>query len=238
MGNDEELVGLSQGDFAGLQVVFSLGGGGSLKVKRLNRLKEEDVWAEVDKKGTNRLARWLRHDQSPTLAKSDSMLLVPLATTTMCSSVDVLLRVVGEEEPEFCAEGWQQKAFWKDWIKLSPRPARCLRRRLLVAERSDLSMVLISFNTSREWEHSDPVSALCRRRIAFSALNLLQPSKHDYDDVALASVTMDHVVTWLHESLNLLKMGPRAREDRMALFLVGWKRTSWGRFCVDMRVPL
>ena len=55
VGDDEELVGLCQGRFVGLQAAFSLGGGGSMLAKDLNHLKEADVLDEVDKKGINRL---------------------------------------------------------------------------------------------------------------------------------------------------------------------------------------
>ena len=124
VGDDEELVGLCQGRFVGLQAAFSLGGGGSMLAKDLNSYTEERLLEEVERRGGERilllpwlddmgLRRRLRDYQSPTLAKkaksvgSDSPVLEPLDATRLCRPADVLLPVIGEEEPEFCAEeGW------------------------------------------------------------------------------------------------------------------------------------
>jgi hypothetical protein len=97
VGDDEELVGLCEGRFVGLQAAFSLGGGGSMLAKDLNSYTEATLMAFVkgeeapsglvpswlDETG---LRRRLRDYQSPTLAKkvksegSNSLVLEPLDT--------------------------------------------------------------------------------------------------------------------------------------------------------------
>jgi hypothetical protein len=262
VGDDEELVGLCEGDCVVLKAAFSLGGGGTMKAKHLNSYTEATLKELVrDKSGPwelllpwldeTGLRRRLRDYQSSTLAKkaksegSDSPVLGPLDATRLCSPADVLLPVIGNDEPEFCAEeGWLTSVTESileglDQVetptsRVSPMAlVRCSRggktRALeelahsLRKGQPGLSVVFVSFNNYsviKEWEHADPVSALCRR-IAFAALNLPHPSKHDYDAFAKTLVTVDDVVTWLHGSkcvllideLNLLKMSKSHAAD-------------------------
>ena len=280
VGDDEELVGLCQGDFVGLKAAFSLDGGGSMKAKHLNSYTEATLMAFVkgeeapsglvpswlDETG---LRRRLRDYQSPTLAKkaksvgSDSPVLEPLDATRLCRPADVLLPVIGEEEPEFCAEeGWLTSVTKSvleglDQVetptsRVSPMAlVRCSRggktRALeelahsLRKERPGLVVIFVSFNNYsriRDWEYADPVAALCRR-IAFAALSIEHPSDKDYDPFALTSVTMDHIVTWLHDlpcvllidELNLLKMD-KSEAEQLACVLKSHFLTSMGRFFV------
>ena len=98
MGDDEELVGLCEGRFVGLQAAFSLGGGGSMLAKDLNSYTEATLMALAEKDAPvasklllpwldeTGLRRRLRDYQSPTLAKkvksegSNSLVLEPLDT--------------------------------------------------------------------------------------------------------------------------------------------------------------
>jgi hypothetical protein len=104
---------------------------------------------------------------------------------------------------------------------------------------SKLVVIFISFNdysAIQEWEHGDPVSALCRR-IAFAALNIRRPNKDDYDAFAHTLVTGHDIRTWLGDSpcvllideLNLLNM-TKPQAALMADFLKTHFLIRSGRF--------
>jgi hypothetical protein len=176
--------------------------------------------------------------------------LVPLDLSRLCSPWAVLLPVIGADEPEFCAEeGWLDSVIESvckgmeqaETVHTRVCPmalVRCSRggktraleemAQILRRKRPDVAVVFVSFNNYsviREWEHADPVAALCRR-IAFAALNITEPTKHNYDRFALTDVTESDILRWLDDSscvllmdeLNLLRMA-QEQAQRLANFL-------------------
>jgi hypothetical protein len=112
----------------------------------------------------------------------------------------------------------------------------CLRRK-----RPEVAVICVSFNdysSIQDWEHPDPVAALCRR-IAFAALNIKNATKHDYDRFAKTNVTGSDILNWLKDSpcvllideFNLLNM-TREQANPMADFLKTHFLFDSGRFFV------
>ena len=78
--DEDELVGLCEGEFVDLKAAFTLGSGASMRVKHLRSLSLEELKVEVEKRGGDRillppwldtvdLRRLLRDSQSPAVAK-------------------------------------------------------------------------------------------------------------------------------------------------------------------------
>lgn len=192
-----------------------------------------------------------------------SVQLVPLDMNRLCSPVQVLLPVIGADEPEFCSEdGWLESVTTSlcegiDQIetvhdRVQPMAlVRCSRggktRALeeighcLRKKRPEVAVIFVSFNNYsaiQDWEHADPVAALCRR-IAFAALNIKNPSKHDYDRFAKSNVVESDILKWLEDSqcvllideLNLFNT-TREQANSIASFLKKRFLFDSGRFFV------
>ncbi len=107
--------------------------------------------------------------------------------------------------------------------------AHSLRRK-----RPEISVVFVSFNDDsviKDWEHADPVAALCRR-IAFAALDIAVPNKHDYDAFAETDATGSDILELAEQVFGLYD---RARRDYASvavdIFDVGArKRFDWPDF--------
>ena len=78
--DEDELVGLCEGEYVGLKAAFALGSGASMRVKHLRSLSLEELKVEVEKRGgdrilvppwldANNLRRLLRDYESPAVMK-------------------------------------------------------------------------------------------------------------------------------------------------------------------------
>jgi hypothetical protein len=137
----------------------------------------------------------------------------------MVPPLDVRVPRVAPSEPAFCSEaGWLERvtSMVREGLRSSDgndrertMPVAFMRCRgggktrvaqSVRAASPEVAVVCVPFTDVREWEHADPVHALCRR-IAFAALfadaGTAEPTAGLYERFANTLVSAEDVTSWL-----------------------------------------